>query len=158
MKRRIFSPFAPPPFCSAKTADKMASRDVSFVCSSSLRSLTNLFTSSLRGLLAPFTGTGKQVPPPILPPFERLDKTSRITIFSTGIDQPRFKHFLLPLSRPEIFISHRHSRSDIAFSIAERIAFSSLFFSFFFFFPKTFQDFFDRRTIRSNDCSNFERV
>lgn len=131
--------------------------------SSSLRS-RNLFTSSLRGLLAPFTGTGKQVP--ILSPFERPDKTSRITIFSTGIDQPRFINIFYSLYPAPRFLyrsSHRRilhgrilrSRNESLFPFSSLLSCS---------LKKCSKIFFNRTTRRAEDdsidgdCSNFERV
>lgn len=177
----------PPPPLSVKTADKMASRDVPFVSSlsPSLR-LQNLFTSSF-GLLAPFTSTAKQVPSPILSPFERLVPPikPRELLFSRPVSTAhcslaqvslRFKHFFFTLYPPPprdfLYIkARRHSRripvlrivrKDIAFSNESRITFSFLFFS-----PQEYSKIFSKIFPSSKDglflfrafaASNFERV
>lgn len=145
----------PPPPVSVKTADKMASRDVSFVSSlsPSLR-LQNLFTSSF-GLLAPFTSTAKQVPSPILSPFERLVPPikPRELLFSRPVSTAhcslaqvslRFKHFFFTLypAPPRFFIyqSSQTFPSNTRSTNCKRILLSrtnleSLFF-FFSFLPK----------------------
>lgn len=151
----------PPPPLSVKTADKMASRDVSFVSSlsPSLR-LQNLFTSSF-GLLAPFTSTAKQVPSPILSPFERLVPPikPRELLFSRPVSTAhcslaqvslRFKHFFFTLypAPPRFFIyqssqtfpsNTRSTNCTKGYCFLERI--SNHFFFSFLFSPRIFQDF-----------------
>lgn len=142
----------PPPPVSVKTADKMASRDVPFVSSlsPSLR-LQNLFTSSF-GLLAPFTSTAKQVPSPILSPFERLVPPikPRELLFSRPVSTAhcslaqvslRFKHFfftLYPPPPPEIFYISKLADIPVEYpfyELYERILSRTNLESLFFFFP-----------------------
>lgn len=122
--------------------------------------LQNLFTSSF-GLLAPFTSTAKQVPSPILSPFERLVPPikPRELLFSRPVSTAhcslaqvslRFKHFFFTLypAPPRFFIyqssqtfpsNTRSTNCTKGYCFLERI--SNHFFFSFLFSPRIFQDF-----------------